>query len=150
MLHLPFPRTKLELQLKYRAINLNNQLKTNWREILKPQIYRRRHIGTGRKGGDVKRAGPTPTGRGWDSGGLAQPQRLPLKSVGSQPHARLPGPEHQSQKEAPPKHLAVKSSVSVCQGETESARDTGAHLKGLFKTHQMYLSCWMGWCFLFW
>lgn len=34
MLHSPPPKTKLGLQLKYTAINLNNQLKTSWREAL--------------------------------------------------------------------------------------------------------------------
>lgn len=38
----------------------------------------------------MKKAGPTPTGAGWNSGGIFQMKSFPLRSVGSQPQARLP------------------------------------------------------------
>ena len=57
----PPPKNKLESQLKYRIINLNNQLKTNCREVLESRIYRR-HNKTGRKGRDPKRADLSPIG----------------------------------------------------------------------------------------
>ena len=82
--HSPLPRIKLELQLKYRASKLNNQLKTSWREVLQPRIYGRSHSETSRKGRDTQRAGPALTGGSWDSG------RIP----------GLSSPEHQSWKEA--------------------------------------------------
>ena len=60
MLHLPPPKTKLEVQLKYRVSNLNNQLKASRAEVLQPRIHKRGHIESGRKSEDAKRVGPTP------------------------------------------------------------------------------------------
>ena len=60
MLYSPPSKTKLEFQWKYRASNMNDQLKTSWREVLQIRIYRISYIETGRKGRDVKRAGLLP------------------------------------------------------------------------------------------
>lgn len=53
-------------------------------------IYRGRHVETGRKGEDAKRAGPT-----WKSGGISQLQSSPLKTEwyedGLQLRASVPG-----------------------------------------------------------
>ena len=42
-LYQPLPRMKLELQINYRTIILNNQVKTSWKKVLYPRIYRRSH-----------------------------------------------------------------------------------------------------------
>lgn len=90
-LHSPTHQTGITTK-KNGIINLNNQLKTNWTDILYPRIYIRSHIYTGKK------AGPAPTCSSWESGWTSQLQRFPLRYgiEGPQYHTRLPSPEHQS------------------------------------------------------
>ena len=45
-----------EITTKIQNNHLHNQFKTIWTEVLKPRIYRRSHMETGRKGRDMKRA----------------------------------------------------------------------------------------------
>lgn len=61
----PSPRTNSELQLSFRRIDLNKQLKTSWTETLPLRTYGRSHVETGRKGGDEKKAGLASTCSYW-------------------------------------------------------------------------------------
>ena len=80
---------------KYRATNLNNQLKASWKRVLYLTIYRRNHRETSRKSGDQKGlALLLQVGGGCDSKGIYQLQRFPLRTLGSQLHAGIPSPEH--------------------------------------------------------
>ena len=109
------PTTKLELQLKYGVINLNNQLKTSWREVLKQSFTEKATV---RLEGRVE----------CEKGGLHS-HRQWLKFQRDTSVAKLspdncenqswaPSSEHQKRKEVPTKHLAVKiSRDSVHQGE---------------------------------
>ena len=60
-LYSPPPRTKLELQLNYRTLTLNNELRLA-EEKSYNQGFREGAISTGRKGGEVKSTGPISMG----------------------------------------------------------------------------------------
>ena len=60
-----------------------------WTEVLQPRIYRRGYIYTSRKGGEAKRAGPSPMCGSWESIGISELQRSPMRSLEPQPHAGL-------------------------------------------------------------
>ena len=125
MLPSPPPRTKLELQLKYRTINLSNHPKTSWIEDLQPRIYRICHIKTGRKGRDARKSSS------WDSGEISQLQNFLLKSVGSQPHTRFPSPAPELEKRHPYNIWLWKSVAIVSARERqESGREKGTFQKG--------------------
>ena len=60
MQYLEPPTTTSKLQLNYRIVIIQNCLKSNWADVLQLSIKRRSHIETGRRYGNVQRAGSTP------------------------------------------------------------------------------------------
>lgn len=99
-LHLSPPRTKLLLQLKYRAINLKNPTKSSLKRSHITMNLQRSHVETGRKQRCEK---GWPHLHGWwlRSQRDISAARFPIRSIASQPHAELPSTEHQIWEEKP-------------------------------------------------